>query len=341
MSAFADIHSLVSFASNGTISMPTPPEEATSTNKHYARPTKTPSPNPSPDSTANNAVLLLNEGREALVKLELAGLPWLTAKNNGNSPSSCALLDLVITGEGKHLSLGRQKLALTVPDPSIPVSPYVGQVDCDYDLSFIDQKRPLCEQISRYINNETEMGLDYAIDARNRDDPNIRYYNYHPQIYLDIVGAKNMLLDAPAQKTLEIKLYDKSKTGSTDPRREFRIEKILFHDRPKDYRVPGSFEKPCSLWSYRCADIADPPWYKYVWRSNFDEYGRIGCLRRELAIRWRALMWYVSSVWYLLPWPAWLLVFVAVVCGHVQRVKRRSAEAKGGVLPLWSKRSKA
>lgn len=333
---------LVSFASNGTISMPVPPEKATTTTRQYSRPTKTPPPNPSPDATASNAILLLNEGREALVKLELPGLAWRADKTNGNRPSSCALLDFVITGNGKHLSLGGQKLALTVPNPSIPRSPHVGQVDCDYDLSLIDQKIPLCEQMSRYINNETEMGLDYAIDARNRDDPNIRYYNYHPQIYFDIIGAKSLLLDMPSQKTLEIKLYDKSKTTSTDPRREFRIEKILFHDRPEEYHAPRPYDKACSLWSYRCADIADPPWYKYVWRSEFDEYGRIGSLRRVLLMRWRAMMWFVSSVWYKLPWPAWLLVSVAAVGGMVRRrVKLRRAEAESGGLPMWTKRSKA
>ncbi|EME47209.1 hypothetical protein DOTSEDRAFT_41665 [Dothistroma septosporum NZE10] len=326
---------LVSFASNGTVSMRNLSVAATTTTIRYTRPTvTTPPPNPFPDSIASNAILLLNDGKEALVKLELPGLAWTTERTNDTLPSSCVLLDFNITDDGQHLSLGGRKLALTVPDPSIPQPPLVDQVDCDYDFSWIDSKIPLHQQMSQYTNNKSAIGIDYAIDARNRDDPNIRYYNYHPQIYLDIIGAKNLLLDMPTQQTLEIKLHVKNQVGSMEPGRDFQIDDIVFHNRPSNYRVPGPFDRTCSLWSYRCADIGDPPWYKYVWRSNFDKYGRIGSSRRVLVIWWRTLM-------HMIPWPFWILAYVAVIAGLILRSIKKRAESRDVGLPLYEKRSKA
>lgn len=180
--------------------------------------------------------------------------------------------------------------------------------------------------------------LDYAIYARNRDDPGIRYYNYHPDIYVDVIGAgvpgwpvQTTLMDGVEQKGVKIVLYDsadsRSGLGSDDPNRRYAIESVSFVDRPLNYRAPRPDDRKCSLWSWRCANLGDPPWYQFVWPQNFDRYGRIGCTRRVV------LMW-KERVEGWLPVPLWVVVVGWGVIGGWRWWRRdgRVGGGKGGKL---------
>lgn len=291
-----------------------PPVPTTTTPVVVPAPTKQPPPNPSPNATARNAVWLGEDGSHALVKLLLPGLslidPFQFGSTTGAIPPS-VLLNFTITSNGKHLILNGDLLALQVPDPSIPSLLQAMRVPSDWPL---DPGAGLIKPGSAHLATE----LDYYLSALNRDDPNIRYYNYHPEIYLGIIGAgtpgtqvKTLVLDSPDQKWLKIFLHDRNKGGaSDDPNRHYAIERISFEHRPADWEklAPHPDDRTCSLWSWRCADLGDPPWYQYVWRQNFDEYGRIGCLRRALLKGKVALIESLSSI----PWPIQLICAAAL-----------------------------
>lgn len=60
----------------------------------------------------------------------------------------------------------------------------------------------------------------------------------------------------------------------------------------KSYPNVEDWKASCNLWSWRCADVKDGPWYggyngpwySIVMRQDFDEWGRIGCARRAVII---------------------------------------------------------
>jgi hypothetical protein len=166
---------------------------------------------------------------------------------------------------------------------------------------------------------EQTLALDYDFTMKHRDDPSIEYYNYHPTLQFNIIGVRclqdgsvvetqpHILLDGTRgqQKIIEVQMREQNHATSTSPNRNFTISAVKFIDRPKDYRVPRG-PRPCSLTSWRCADIADPPWYREVWYDHFDEHGRIGCLRREVLLWWESLR---PGVLYLLL-PSWCIMVV-------------------------------
>lgn len=287
---------------NGTY--PTHTEQLpTSTHKiEYWPPSKTPPPNPSPNPTAASAVLVADNQLSAVVKLEIPGLPLLD-----DEQSSSVLLNLSISANGHHLLVNGNMLAMRVPDPSLPSSILAPQVSVN--TSIVDHSR---QQDPSFV------GLDYELWSNNRDDPSITYYNYYPKIYLNLIGAgversdhslTNLLLDAPEQQVVEITLHDAQSRPSNSRELSYEVVNVKLLSRAHDYRAPRPDDHYCSRWSWRCADIADPPWYQYVWRQNFDEYGRIGCMRRDFLIRWHRICRRLAHV----PWLAWLVLASGVI----------------------------
>lgn len=191
---------------------------------------------------------------------------------------------------------------------------------------------------------EQTLALDYDFTMKHRDDPSIEYYNYHPTLQVNIIGARclqdgsivttqpHILLDGTrgSQKIVEVKMREQNHAISTSPDRNFTISAVKLIDRPRDYRVPRG-PRPCSLTSWRCADIADPPWYREVWYDHFDENGRIGCLRREVMLWWRSLR---PAVLYLLC-PSWFIMLVWKAWRGLSRrraLSSRESSFKKGIL---------
>ncbi|KXS93662.1 hypothetical protein AC579_10300 [Pseudocercospora musae] len=188
------------------------------------------------------------------------------------------------------------------------------------------------------------IALDYELLARNRDDPSIVYGNYHPDVYFNLIGAclpyfdsrRTILLNSLEQKALRIELeqYNASRS-SHDPNRTFWITSVAFIDRPSNYRAPRPDDRTRSKFSWRCADIGDPPWYQYVWHVNFDSYGRIGCMRRRFLILLDRLSFHVPT-----PRPLWLILFVpltvlVLVKLSTKRRQRQWSRARGGFDNQW------
>lgn len=235
----------------------------------------------------------------ALVKLTLPDL-------GADAP---VFLNFTISANRHHLLLNNELFALLVPNPSVPARLRAQQMVSNSKLQATVRELSLDKWLAGQVTEQT-LALDYEFTMPHRDDPSIQYYNYHPVLRLNIIGARclqddsvvgtqpHTLLDGTRgqQKTVEVQMREQNHVTSTSHKRNFTISAVKFIDRPKDYRVPRR-PRPCSLTSWRCADIADPPWYREVWYDHFDEYGRIGCLRREVLLWWDSLR---PAVLYLL-----------------------------------------
>ncbi|PIA92213.1 Protein disulfide-isomerase [Cercospora beticola] len=280
-----------------------------------------------PDSTAPNAILTAEDSLSALVKVAVPGLPIPLSSSADSSYSSSLLLNFSVSDNGKHLLLNGELLALRVPDPSRPRLISAPQVPLTSNIT---------EQEDETSTNYVE--LDYEFWANNRDDPNIIYYNYYPKIYLNLIGARasepknafhDILLDSLDQKYVEIQLHDPEARSSGDPNVSYKIVNVKLLDRAADYVPPYPNSKSCSRWSWRCADYGDPPWYRYIWRQNFDEYGRIGSMRWNVLMRWKRIK---GMVWNL-PWTIQAICVLAV--GYKVHSIWWSKGRRQLLLPLW------
>jgi hypothetical protein len=138
--------------------------------------------------------------------------------------------------------------------------------------------------------------LDYDRIAHPRDDPSIHYSNYYPTLTINLLGAgiagHNALLRDKGQKVIKITLRDWNTVGhsTTDPpNHSFEITEVKLWDRqPGDIVNPDDLEE-CTLRLSRCSDFGDHPWYRYIFRQNFDGYGKIGSFRHMLLQRWGTL----------------------------------------------------
>jgi len=54
--------------------------------------------------------------------------------------------------------------------------------------------------------------------------------------------------------------------------------------------------KTCYFWSWLCADVKGYPYYEYIYRENFDEYGKKGSMRHFVTKRWAVLVGLVGIV---------------------------------------------
>ncbi|CAK3996687.1 thioredoxin domain-containing 5 homolog [Lecanosticta acicola] len=170
---------------------------------------------PTPGASVDNTVSLKTDGSEADVKLELPGLPInLPTVPEDLKASSSVVLRFNFTDDGKQVMLNGEVLALQVPNPSVPALLTARQVPLDYDIQDIN----LTSVHSRWAHGEFKtVGIDYEMYGRSRDDPNIYYYNYHPEIVINLIGCSSpdpvsyqpdFLLDSLDQQVIKIKFHD-------------------------------------------------------------------------------------------------------------------------------------
>lgn len=257
-----------------------------------------PSPTVEPGPPPKNDFYLARDGSEAVVKLELPGAPFKDSDKKSVQGPGAVILQFKISPNGRHLILNNYyHVALSLENPSIPpeiVAPQVGANLTMDDLLYARERigAPVIHPVQNLL-------LDYEFDMNSRDDPSIRYGNHHPKFKLNLIGAgsyttypntANFLLDDPSQKMVQIEMKERNNLHSQHPDRNYTITGVNFLSRPEGYKGPHPQDaKTCSLLSWRCADLGDPPYYVRVWRFQFDEYGRIGSLRRACLRSWDIL----------------------------------------------------
>lgn len=268
---------------------------------------------PSP-KVSGNEIYVDESNTEAVVKLALPGAPFEVDESPEATAPSAIILDFKMSDNGHHLILNdyyHVALGLSNPSkpPEISAAQLGEQVKIDDLLAFRRPGAPL------FLSPGRRISVDYEIDMDLRDDPSIRYYNHHPKLRLNFIGAgsgyfekkTNFLLDNPSQKIVEVQMQEQNGVHSQHPNRNYTITGVKFLDRPKGYKNPDPRDAtPCAFMSWRCADFSDPPFYRRIWRFQFDYDGRIGSLRRTCLRTWQTLRPVVLFVLC----PAWGLLLV-------------------------------
>lgn len=228
----------------------------------------------------------ITHGRSALVQVRTPDLPvWNEEEQIGeaNPKHSLLILNFTLSHDSSQLLLQDQPF-LPLPNPFLPPQLEAHQQQPD----FIPEWRSH-ENYRRFLTSPT-FALDYERLVHPRDDPNIRYYSYAPTLTLNLLGAGiagyNTLLESQEQQIIRVEFKDHNTNPGIN---NFTITRIGLFPRHRGHAGPENL-KECTLWSWACPDFGDPPWYRYVYRQNFDEYGRIGSRRHLLLQRWSNLV---------------------------------------------------
>ncbi|KAF2147014.1 uncharacterized protein K452DRAFT_281999 [Aplosporella prunicola CBS 121167] len=227
-----------------------------------------------------NDITWIERSQELLVKLDTPGFPLHTESRdtaaNGEtapSPSTAFVFKLALDDSGRTLLLNGQAI-FPLRDPNRPADIIASQVFANISAAEFQT----FEQ-------------DYMVSPHRLDYDRLEHttndsYRYYTTLSLDLMGAQapklhngvqpaRGFLDDSAQKTLQVTLAERFPFHSSPG--TYRIENVELVDRDPFYRPrrPDNISA-CSLCSWRCADISEEPYYRFVWRDYFDAFGRIG-----------------------------------------------------------------
>ncbi|KAF2835650.1 hypothetical protein M501DRAFT_987978 [Patellaria atrata CBS 101060] len=250
-----------------------------------------------------------------IVKLDLPGVPlykllyednrhWVPRWIPTDSPSA-VLLNFTMCRMNHTLILNNHPF-LPLPNPDIPPRLVAYQVPAnitakELDILILDDWQPLDMQF-RIGTAMPLLQLDYDRLITPRDDPSITYYNPEFTLDLNLIGVtaddSHILLDVPSQMRIQIVLSDENHSRSDSPRRNYAITEAQLVRRQFNYLPPlphavGS----CDRSSWRCPDLNDSPWYRYIWYSEFDSFGRIGSLRHFILDKWDDVTLFAEAFW--------------------------------------------
>ncbi|KAF2734528.1 hypothetical protein EJ04DRAFT_512494 [Polyplosphaeria fusca] len=259
--------------------------------------------------SSGDFVTWLHFQRNAIVKLDTPGYPlWLMDKANApimyedaenfyyemDEPSAI-LLNVSMSQDSKTLLINDQPV---LPFANYDVPPRIGafQVPAEYTSKHVIslKEQGLFDGYWQYLTLSLRyLALDY--DRLVWADPFTGpYQNHEPTLNFRIMGlgahSRSDVLDATKQKVLTVTLSD-SKHGSSDAwDRSYGITKIEIKEPEKAYVYAPATEpsqEACTTKSWKCPDKGlysddSPPPYRFIWRSRFDEYGRIGSRRHAL-----------------------------------------------------------
>jgi len=151
------------------------------------------------------------------------------------------------------------------------------------------------------------MDLDYYIETPDTTSGTSIYNTkYNPRLRIDILRANmptypgySTPLFSNSQKQIWVWLEDLSVYPPETPYSSItlKISRVKVSRRWPDadsqgtttYKTPKSL-KTCHIWSWLCADINNYPYYEYIYRENFDQYGKKGSMRHFLTTRWGNLV---------------------------------------------------
>ncbi|KAF2083169.1 hypothetical protein K490DRAFT_70085 [Saccharata proteae CBS 121410] len=235
----------------------------------------------SPDTDSNSFIRWISPSRSVLVSLKTPGLsadifsPSTNPSDIENNLSTTSLLlNLTLTHDNRTLLLNHSPFLPLLPNPSTPpliTAPAFTNLTLSALNHLLTHTSPPPSTLAH-----ANYALSYSRLVTPRDDPSIHYTNHAPLLTLDIIGATipaataptTLHLDTPTQQTLLLTLHERH--PATTPK-TYTIASVR---GPASIALRPSEPDACSPWSWRCADIADAPWYRWVWAPLFDEYGR-------------------------------------------------------------------
>lgn len=155
------------------------------------------------------------------------------------------------------------------------------------------------------------MDLDYYINTPDTTSGTSIYNTkYNPRLRLDILRAStpsvprySTPLSSNSQNQIWVFLEDLSvhPPETLYSSIAFRIKDVKVDRRWLDSNSQGTTTyktlkslKTCHIWSWLCADINEYPNYEYIYRENFDQYGKKGSMRHFLTTAWANLVGFMG-----------------------------------------------
>ncbi|KAK8242174.1 hypothetical protein IWZ00DRAFT_367078 [Phyllosticta capitalensis] len=227
-------------------------------------------------SLADNAPTTDDE-RSRILKLDTPGYSSGLESDQG----SAFLLNFTMSADNRTL-LFNDRPIFPFPCPDFPTTFDACAVPSDFALSDVKStpKPGSCAGAAGGARHE----IDFARIVSPEDEENASKWTVAPQIFLDILGASpsgsngTTLLGDATQKLVKVSLDYASNYPKT-----FKISEIQLLDRPADYALQTPEEMPiCTSRSWRCAETEHYPYYRYFWRQNFDQHGRVGSMRHRI-----------------------------------------------------------
>jgi hypothetical protein len=270
----------------------------------------------------------LQEERSVLVRLHVPELPlWNTEEQIGENLPSAFIFNFTLSPDNRTLTLNDIPI---LPLENAYVPPPLFAYQTSETLAHFENDTP-----ANYDSCPL-FSLDYSRIVPQAEDGSQHFYNYKPSLDVDILGASiagyNALLPADNQRFIRIILHQLEPRSTPVSLLSFKIADISLQDRGPNYQFksPESI-KPCSAWSWLCADKSTYPWYQHIYRQNFDEYGRIGSMRHLVHLKWATLIEVYGVVQVSIISSAVGIVILSLIGYGISRLWRRAQD-------LWQKR---
>jgi hypothetical protein len=261
-------------------------------------------------------------GRSAVVKLDTPGYPlWIMDKANApvlhenagdfywaTEQPSALLFNITLSHDNKTLWINHQQV-VPVPNPNVPPRIQAYQVPANLTTSqlqailsygVLDREWEGMTLGWRYLDLDYERYI--TCDPQNSM---WAYNNIFPILSFRVMGigahARSDILDPWKQPVIRVRLHDTNPEGAvaTSPLLSYLIDSIkletlnsTYYFNPEEVARKQALDT-CSWHSWRCRDPlmieSSEPYYRFIWRSRFDSYGRIGSLRHALVEKKNAL----------------------------------------------------
>ncbi|KAF1999913.1 hypothetical protein P154DRAFT_576552 [Amniculicola lignicola CBS 123094] len=270
-------------------------------------------------ATSAPHITWLESQRSAIVKLDTPGYPlWIMDK--ARAPilykdaepfyveaklPSALLLNLTISPDKKTLFLNHQAI-LPLADSNVPPMIEAYQVPANISkdhLAQITEAGLLNRKWEGLTLGFRYLALDY--DRLVWSDPASKsYINNVPVLKLRVLGlgahSRSDVLKMEKQMVLHVTLTDTKHGKSDAPDLAYAITDIRLKSWEDTYDYVGAVEgkeRLCTKSSWRCEDVGlysgGAPWYRYIWRERFDQFGRVGSGRHA----WARKIHVLSKIW--------------------------------------------
>ncbi|PMD46595.1 hypothetical protein L207DRAFT_217024 [Hyaloscypha variabilis F] len=270
----------------------------------------------------------LEEERSVLVRLETPDLPlWNVENQIGEDLPSALIFNFTLSHDYRTLMLNEVPI---LPLENAYVPPRLFAYQSSETLTQFDN-----DPITDY-NSCPLFSLDYSRIVPQAEDSSQKYYNYTLSLELDILGASiaeyNALLPANNQNFIRVTLNQADSRETHISLVSFKIGDISLEERGSNnqFQSPESL-KTCTAWSWLCADKPGYPWYQYIYRQHFDEYGRIHSMRWLVHFKWATLIEVYGVVQVAIITSAVGIVALSLLGYGIYRISKR-AQA------LWQRR---
>jgi hypothetical protein len=228
----------------------------------------------------------LNE-RTVFVRVDIPNLPlWNADEQIGENLPSAFIFNFTLSHDNRMLILNDIPI---LPPENAYVPPRLYAPQSSETLVQFENAT-----LTDYKNCPL-FSLDYSLFVSEAGDSTQTVYNYNASLDLDILGAGiagyNTLLPSNDQRFIRLTLNQVEPFSTPISLVAFEIADIHLEYRGSNYqfKTPDDL-KPCTMWSWLCPDKSRYPWYQYIYRQNFDEYGKIGSMRHLIHMRWANLL---------------------------------------------------